>query len=233
MDLDLHGRAFGPGILRDGLGCGVQRAANGLVAWHNGDAGAFGAFVGLAPDRNVGVIILTNENDVGLPDAYGLWMMDRILGNPEVDYVTARLATEKAHYEAEERRFARPANPRPSPPLASLTGAFVNPSFGETSVEEDGGTLVMKIAATGARFSLTPLDGNIFVAQLLPTGRFGPIVGLSYMTRAFAGFQMTNAGKFDLLRLTFENGQPFEFPPPMSRQARPPQRRAWPRLFHF
>jgi hypothetical protein len=60
---------------------------NGTSVWHDGDSLSFGSFVGMVPDRNIGVIILTNETNVGLPDALGLWLLDRILGNPERDYV--------------------------------------------------------------------------------------------------------------------------------------------------
>jgi hypothetical protein len=34
--------------------------------------------------------VLTNEVNVGFPDAIGLWTLDRILGNPEVDHVAAK-----------------------------------------------------------------------------------------------------------------------------------------------
>ena len=44
-----------------------------------------------------------------------------------------------------------------------------------------------------------------------PTGRFGPIVDLDYMTKGFAQFQMDKDGKLDLLRLSSEDGQGYEF----------------------
>ena len=193
------------------MGWYVWRTPGGGVLWHDGDALVFGSWAAMAPDKNVGVIILTNESHVGFPNGLGAWMLNRILGNPEVDYLTPRLEQVKASYEATARDFATPANARPSPPLASLTGAYVNGSFGETSIEEDGATLVMKIAATGARYRLTPWDGGTFVAQLIPEGQFGPIVDLHFMTRDLLQFQISSAGKLDAIRLTFENGQPFDF----------------------
>jgi hypothetical protein len=36
----------------------------------------------------------------------------------------------------------------------------------------------MEIQATGAKLKLQPWDGNVFVASLMPIGRFGPIVDL-------------------------------------------------------
>ena len=165
------------------MGWYTLQTPNGSIVWHDGDALSFSSFVGLAPDRNVGVVILTNESHVGFPPALGAWILDRILDNPKVDYVAIKLADEKAGYEISARRFAKPANPRPFPPFATLAGNFVNPSFGEATVAEDADALVMEVRATGARLKLEPWDGDIFVAQLMPTGRFGPVVDLNYMTR--------------------------------------------------
>ena len=125
--------------------------------------------------------------------------------------MTAQIAAQKAHFETAARQFAKPASPRPFPPLAPLAGEFVNPSFGEAAVKQDGDALVMEIAATGAKFRLAPWDGDIFVAQLMPAGQFGPIVDLGYMTRGFVQFQINGDGKLDLLRLSFADGQQFEF----------------------
>ena len=69
----------------------------------------------------------------------------------------------------------------------------------------------MNIQATGAQLKLEPWDGYVFTASLMPTGRFGPIVDLGYMTKAFAQFQMGKDGKLDLLRLCTEDGQVYEF----------------------
>ena len=184
---------------------------NGWILWHDGDALSSSSFVGLAPDQNVGVIILTNETDVGFPVALGAWIFDRVFGNPEVDYVTIKLAEEKAGYAARVSQFAKPANPRPFPPLAPLAGDFVSPSFGAATVTEDGDSLVMEIRATGAKLRIEPWDGDIFVARLMPTGEFGPIVDLDYMTKGFVQFQIDPNGKLDVLTLSLADGQRFEF----------------------
>jgi hypothetical protein len=43
------------------------------------------------------------------------------------------------------------------------------------------------------------------------TGPFGAVVDLDYMTKGFAQFQMGKDGRFDLLRLSTEDGQAYEF----------------------
>lgn len=185
---------------------------NGTIIWHDGDAISFGSFVGMLPDRNIGVIILTNETNAGLPNSLGRWLLDRLLGqSPKDDYIADKLKEAKVDFEQKAKMFAKPANPRPFPPLAPLVGNFINPSFGEAAVTLQGGALVMAFQATGARLKLEPWDGDVFTARLMPTGQFGPIVDMGYMTEGFVQFQMGADGKLDLLRLSTEYGQAYEF----------------------
>ena len=156
----------------------------------------------MVPDKNIGVIVLTNETNVGFPDALGQWILDRILGNPKVDYVAEKLKEAKASFEKSTKLFAKPASPRPFPPLPPLAGKFVNPSFGEAAVAPDGDALVMELQATGAKFKLVPWDGDIFIATLMPTGRFGAMVASGVTTIGFVQFQMDKEGKLNLLRLS-------------------------------
>ena len=45
----------------------------------------------------------------------------------------------------------------------------------------------------------------------MPTGRFGPIVASGITTIGFAQFQMDKEGKLNLLRLSTQDGQAYEF----------------------
>jgi Domain of unknown function (DUF3471)/Beta-lactamase len=193
------------------LGWLTYQTPNGTIVWHEGDTLSFGAFVGLAPDRNIGVVILTNETLVGFPTSLGRWLLDRILDNPKRDYVAIKLTEAKTSFEATAKRFAKPANPRPFSPLAPLAGHFVNPSFGQAAVAPDGDALVMELQATGAKFKLEPWDGDIFIASLMRTGQFGPIVDLGALTKGFVQFHMDKDGQLNLLRLSTEEGQAYEF----------------------
>ena len=184
---------------------------NGNILWHDGDALSFGSFVGLVPDKNIGIIILTNETNVEAPNSLGVWVLDRILGNAKHDPVAENLKNAKATFEATAKQFAKPANPRPFPPLAPLTGNFVNSSFGKAVLTLKDDALVIEVQATGAKFKLVPWDGDIFMATLMVTDQFGPIVDLDYMTKGFAQFQMDKDGKLNLLRLSTQDGQAYEF----------------------
>jgi CubicO group peptidase (beta-lactamase class C family) len=194
------------------LGWFISQVPNGNILWHSGDAVSFGSFVGMVPDKKIGVVILTNEQHVGLPDAIGQWVLERLAGFPEHDYAVDKFKEEaKTAFERKVERYAQPANPRAFPPLASLAGNFVNPSLGEATVAQDGDALIIELHATGAKLKLEPWDGDVFIAKLMPTGRFAPIVDLDYMISGFIQAQMDKDGKLNLLRLSSDDGQPYEF----------------------
>jgi hypothetical protein len=194
------------------LGWVIQQTPNGNIVWHNGGTLSFGAFIGIVPDKDVGVIVLTNEVNMGMPDAVGLWTFDRLLGNPEADHVADRLKAARATFETAAQLFAKPPTPRPFPPLAPLAGGFSNPSLGKAAVGLEGGALVMELPATGAKLKLEPWDGGVFTAKLLPIGRFAAVAeGLGPLPNGFVQFQIDKDAKLNRLHLSLEDGQAYEF----------------------
>jgi CubicO group peptidase (beta-lactamase class C family) len=194
------------------LGWVVQQTPKGNIIWHNGGTTSFGAFVGFAPETGVGVIVLTNESNVGFPDALGLWTLDRLLGNPSVDHVAKTFEAAKAKYEGMQKQFAKPNKPRPSPPLASLAGNVTNGSFGKAVVRAESDALTMELQATGVQFKLEPWDGDVFAVRLIPNGHFADIArNLGDEPNGFAQFQADAAGKSTVLRITLEDGQAYDF----------------------
>ena len=190
----------------------IVQTANGTIVWHNGGTTSFGAMIGLLPDKNAGVIVLSNQNNIGLPDAIGLWTLDRLLDNPKVDHAANALNNAKANFDKQVKLFAKPANPRPFPPLAPLAGKFANPSFGQAVVMEEEGALVMELLGTGAKLKLEPGDGSVFTFSLLPLGKFEAVVKNSGpLPAGFAPFDMGADGKLSLLRLSFDDGQAYVF----------------------
>jgi hypothetical protein len=99
--------------------------------------------------------VLTNEANVGFPDAAGEWVLDRLLGNPKVDHVGERLKLAKASAEKDAKLWVRPANPRPSPPFGPLAGS--HPSGGGQGHRRAGGRRTRMAPATGA-LKLSPWD---------------------------------------------------------------------------
>jgi CubicO group peptidase (beta-lactamase class C family) len=194
------------------LGWIVAQTPNGSIVWHNGGTTSFGAFIGMLVDKDVGVIVLSNEQNIGLPDAIGLWALDRLLDNPAVDHVADTLKRAKAKFISDDKAFATPPSPRPFPTLAPLAGSFASPVFGKAAVQPDGDGLLLELQDTGAQLALTPWDGDVFTFRLLPRGRFAPVVAnMDERPNGFAQFEIDKEGKLGVLRLSFDDGQRYDF----------------------
>jgi Domain of unknown function (DUF3471) len=97
-------------------------------------------------------------------------------------------------------------------PLAPLAGNFVNPSFGAVAVAPEGDALVMEVQATGAKLKLEPWDGDVFTVKIMPLGRFAAIAeNLGPLPIGFVQFQIDKDAKLNLLRLSYDDGQAYEF----------------------
>jgi CubicO group peptidase (beta-lactamase class C family) len=194
------------------MGWVQQSTPNGMIIWHNGGTTSYGAFVGFLPDKDVGVIILTNEANVGFPDAVGLWTLDRLMDNPVVDHVAAKLKAAKAGAASSRKMFEKPATPRTTPPLAPLAGNFTSPTFGKAKITVDGDGLLATIGTTGAKLTLAPWDGGILTATLLAEGPLAAMAtNLGPDPLGFVEFQMDKDGKLNILKLSMSDGQAYEF----------------------
>jgi hypothetical protein len=145
-------------------------------------------------------------------EALGLWTLDRLLGNPMVDHGAIALAGAKTRYADDMKQFARPADPQPSPPLASLAGNFANPAFGMAALRMDDGAATLDFAVTGAKLRLDPWNGAVYTATLAPEEKFAPVAAnIGPLPLAFAQFQNDKDGEPATLRLTFADGQAYDF----------------------
>jgi CubicO group peptidase (beta-lactamase class C family) len=193
------------------MGWIVQQTPNGTIIWHNGGTSAFGSYFGMVPEKGVGVVVLTNEANMGLPDAVGGWVLDRILDNPNVDHAANVLKNAKAAYAKSVKLFVKPDNARPSPPLAGLAGNFNNPGIGKASLALEGDELVLTLLASGAKLRLAQWDGSIFTATLMPLGKFAAVAeDLGPMPNVFLQFQMDKEARLNVLRLSFDDGQAYD-----------------------
>jgi hypothetical protein len=69
--------------------------------------------------------VLTKEENKGFPDTVGLWALDRLLSNPEIDYATKSLARAKdAVAKNRELLKKRRAAARPPPAFKPLAGDY-------------------------------------------------------------------------------------------------------------
>lgn len=98
------------------------------------------------------------------------------------------------------------------PPLASLAGNFVDASFGKAALRVDGDALVLELQTAGCQLKLEPWDGDVFTVRVSARGSFIAVAeNMGPRPVGFAQLQIDKEGKLGLLRLSFEDGQAYEF----------------------
>jgi CubicO group peptidase (beta-lactamase class C family) len=198
------------------MGWLLQSTPNGRITWHNGGTTSYGAYLGTLLDKDVGIVVLSNQSNVGMPDAVGEWALDRLLGNPEVDHAAARLAAAQAAAAGAAAAFARPAAPTAPPPLDGLAGDWTNPALGAATLAVDGEGLVLSLTETGANLALAPWDGDSFTFGYVREGRFAAIAeNLGPGPLGFVQFLVDKTGARTGFTMTFqEDGQTLGFTRP-------------------
>jgi CubicO group peptidase (beta-lactamase class C family) len=188
------------------MGWVINATPNGRIIWHNGGTGGFGALIGFLPDKGIGIVVLTNGENKGFPDAVGLWALDKLLGNPETDYAKKSLAEAKDKAAKEPELFKRPAAARPPPDFKALAGDYASAALGPAAISPAGDDLTLTVKQTGARLRLEPFDGAVFTVRLIAEGRFAPVVAMQGDTPiGFAGFEADAKGRLTRLRWRVED----------------------------
>ncbi len=191
------------------MGWVVQLTPNGQIVWHNGGTTAFGAFIGTVRDKDVGVIVLTNETNVGFPDAIGEWVLFKLLGNAVPDLVAEKLKQAQAGEAAALAMYAPVTAPGTTPDLEKLVGTYTEGSFGDTTITTNDNTLSMKLERSGAILDFKPRGPYLFDISLRPEGRFAAVAAnLGPAPIGFAEFVTDVRGAYNTLQVSFpDNGQ--------------------------
>ncbi|MFC5586380.1 serine hydrolase [Nitratireductor kimnyeongensis] len=151
-----------------GYGFGVSVSPAGRVMLSHSGAFALGAATNyiMIPSADVGIVVLTNAQPIGLAEGISMSFMDLVqfgeiqrdwlamypvLFGPMLDPV-GKLAGQEA-----------PKDAKPARELADYTGTFTNDYFGNLVVEETEGGLTMTVEGTPSTFQLEHWTGDEFV----------------------------------------------------------------------
>ena len=154
-----------PGTYGYGFSAGVSPA--GRVTLDHSGAFMLGAatnFV-LLPSEKLGIVVLTNAQPTGAPEALAMSFMDIVqFGGLTRDWYAAYqpLITPMYKPAGDLAGKARPDRMAPPQPLASYTGTYGNAYFGDATVVEETGRLVLIVGPLPRRYNLAPWNGNTF-----------------------------------------------------------------------
>jgi hypothetical protein len=156
-----------------GLGFGLRDYRGRKVASHTGGLPGYVSQVALVPEERLGVVVLTNQEETGAFEAVRYRIFDEYLGAPApaMDWIAAfRKRAEDERKKAEEAvakaAAARETASRPSLPLASYAGRYRDPWYGDATLTEEAGRLVLDMTRTpGMVAALEHWQHDTFVAR--------------------------------------------------------------------
>jgi len=145
--------ALRPNFSAYGLGWMLRDYRGRKMVYHTGALAGYVSRVTMVPDLDLGIVVLTNQEDAGAHGAVTWTILDQYLGAPETDWVAAfremeRVETAEGEAEARKAAGTRNANSRPSLPPAAYAGRYRDAWYGDVTIEERGGKLGISFSHT-------------------------------------------------------------------------------------
>lgn len=148
MLMDDAGTAKSPELndLAYALGWMTYRHRGLRVVEHGGNIDGFSALVYLVPEKDFGLVILTNQNATGVTGVLARYATDMILGLETTDWY-ARSYGDDDKEEAEEDKKPEPRRipgTQPSHKSTDYAGEYEHPGYGRIEIKEAGSGLSFK-----------------------------------------------------------------------------------------
>ena len=181
-----------------GLGWNVSYDDQGRLKLGHSGGFALGAAtnVALLPSEKLGIVVLTNGEPIGVPEAIASTFLDTAqTGGPTVDWLAFLGPVFKQSLQGEESQvdYAKPpASPVPAKSNSAYTGTYANDYYGPMTVSAQGNELTLQLGPKKQRFPLRHYDGDTFSYRT--TGEMA--AGLSGVT-----FTAGTGGRADKVRV--------------------------------
>lgn len=149
-----QGEKFNPTVHFNlyGLGWGLNDYQGRKVVSHGGGLDGMVSRVAMMPEENLGLVILTNSESV-FSTVLSAKIFDVFLGVPKRDWSADYLARVKRGEEAGKAAAlkveqSRVPNTEPSGPLLWFTGTYSGALYGDATVTEENGKLVVRLLSS-------------------------------------------------------------------------------------
>jgi CubicO group peptidase (beta-lactamase class C family) len=137
-----------------GLGWDLRDYRGFKLVTHTGGLAGMLSRVMLVPDRKLGIVVLSNGETPAF-DAVAFRLLDHYLGAPPTDWI-AGFGAAAAQGQAGDRQVedslvrTRNAASKPSLPLARYAGRYTDAWYGDITIAEEEGRLVLRWSASPA-----------------------------------------------------------------------------------
>ncbi|MEV7603250.1 serine hydrolase [Kitasatospora sp. NPDC089797] len=151
-----------------GLGWNVSTDSEGRLRLNHSGGFELGAAttVTLLPSEQLGIVVLTNGQPTGLPEAVAEEFFDVAQnGRETVDWLgfLGKVVPAAAASPVSKTDYTRPpAGAAPAKPDSAYTGTYGSGYYGPLTVGEQDGGLVMTVGPAGLRYPLQHFDGDVF-----------------------------------------------------------------------
>ncbi|MEU8513934.1 serine hydrolase [Kitasatospora sp. NPDC048722] len=168
-----------------GLGWNVTYDTLGRLRLNHSGGFDLGAatVVTLLPTEQLGIVVLTNGQPIGVPEAVAEEFFDLAQnGRETVDWLGlfGKLLPGIAAPASSPTDYAKPpAGATPARPNAAYTGTYANGYYGPMTVSEQGGGLVMTLGPDNQQFPLQHYNGDVFSYQSKGENAVG-LTGLTF-----------------------------------------------------
>ena len=134
------------GHIHYGLGFRCERYHGERTTGHSGGWIGWSTRMTLLPDRNAGVVVLTNRDPNAVPLIVTYFVLDRLCGKEPVawfDRLTPMRRKVVAQMDTDQKTRAqfRRAGTRPSHDLAEYAGDYEHPGYGRIAITQEGDVL--------------------------------------------------------------------------------------------
>lgn len=135
-----------------GLGWFTYNYRGIKIVEHGGNIDGFSALVYMIPEKNIGMVLLTNQNGAGINAVLARTATDLLLGLEPIDWYVRTYGTLEAEKEEKEKKKKEEDKTTPkriegtklSHPITDYVGQYEHPGYGIVQIEEAAKGLVVK-----------------------------------------------------------------------------------------
>jgi len=153
------------------LGFGIRDYRGHKLVMHTGGLPGYVSRLVMVPDMKLGVAVFTNQESGGAYDSIAFHVLDHYMDAPAFDWINGfkRVSdrNETTSREAEQRAAsARDAASKPSLPLEKYAGMYRDAWYGDITIVNEGGRLVIRFGHSPALVGdLVHWQHDTFVAR--------------------------------------------------------------------
>lgn len=177
---------------------------------HGGNIDGFSASVAFFPSSNIGIVVLTNENNSDVPSLVRNTFADRLLDVKATDWNKHFLNQEKKNKEAEKPADKKEeiAGAPPTHPFDDYTGLFNNPGYGTFEIVKQNDSLFANFSRI--KFYLKHKHYDVFAPYAVEKNKIDTSEDTDGL---FLNFTMNDAGEITSVKLKLEQtlDHPLEF----------------------